>query len=138
MLAKPNYALIDHWTDAVDYLGYDDDVRPFIAAADAVVLPSYREGMPRAILEGMAMGKAIITTTSVGCRETVEDGANGFVVPPRDPAALAAAMLRFAALPAPHRRAMGQRGRQKAVLEFSDAVVLPQYLAVLREAVGAG
>src|SRR5687767_8077532 len=72
-----------------------DDVRPAIAEAAVYVLPSYREGTPRTVLEAMAMGRPIVTTDAPGCRETVVDGVNGFLVPPRDPPALAAAMTRF-------------------------------------------
>jgi glycosyltransferase involved in cell wall biosynthesis len=72
------------------------DVRPEIAACHVYVLPSYREGMPRTVLEALAMGRAIITTDVPGCRETVEDGKNGILVPPRDSAALATAMIRCA------------------------------------------
>lgn len=69
--------------DTIDYLGEVDDVRPYIQDASVVVLPSYREGMPRSLLEGMAMGRAIITTDAIGCRETVDtvSAVNGFMVP---------------------------------------------------------
>lgn len=81
---------------AVEWPGHVDDVRPFVADASVFVLPSYyREGVPRSIQEAMAMGKPIVTTDNVGCRDTVEEGANGFLVPPRDVAALTAAMRRF-------------------------------------------
>ena len=77
-----------------------DDVRPAIAAAHVVVLPSYyREGTPRTVLEGMAMGRAIITTDAPGCRETVIDGETGILIPPRDAAALAMAMEELASDP---------------------------------------
>lgn len=76
------------------------DVRPAIAAAHVYVLPSYREGTPRTVLEAMSMGRPIITTDAPGCRETVVDGENGFLVPVADPAALARAMLRFIEEPA--------------------------------------
>ncbi len=118
----------------VEYLGQTDDVRPFIVGASVVVLPSYREGMPRALLEGMAMGKPVITTDSVGCRETVDEGKNGFIVPPENAAALANAMLRFLKLSPPQQLAMGQHSRQKAVAEFGNDVVLPQYLQLIRNA----
>jgi len=68
----------------IEYLGTLDDVRPVIAAAHVCVLPSYGEGTPRSVLEAMAMGRAIITTDVPGCRETVEDGRNGRLVPVRD------------------------------------------------------
>ncbi|MDW8468614.1 MAG: glycosyltransferase family 4 protein [Burkholderiales bacterium] len=83
----------------VEYLGYLDDVRPAIAASAVYVLPSYHEGMPRSVLEAMAMGRPIITTDAPGCRETVEDGVNGYRVPVRDSTALAQAMMRYAEAP---------------------------------------
>jgi glycosyltransferase involved in cell wall biosynthesis len=125
-----------HWIEnqSVEYLGQTDDVRPFIARSGVVVLPSYREGMPRALLEGMAMGKPIITTDSVGCRETVEEGRNGFIVPSENAAALAGAMLRFLQLPLEQQHAMGRYSRQKAASEFSNEIIIPQYLQLIREA----
>lgn len=84
----------------VQYLGTTMDVRPFLADAHVLVLPSYGEGTPRSVLEAMAMGRAIITTLTPGCKETVLHGQSGFLVPARDPAALAEAMGRFAVDPA--------------------------------------
>ncbi|MCC6240701.1 MAG: glycosyltransferase family 4 protein [Phycisphaerales bacterium] len=75
--------------------GEQSDVRPQIARASVCVLPSYREGIPRSTLEAMSMGRPVITTDSVGCRETVRDGVNGFMVPVRDAAKLAEAMRKF-------------------------------------------
>lgn len=80
----------------IDYKGAMTDVRSAIAESSVYVLPSaYREGTPRSVLEAMAMGRAIITTDMPGCRETVRNGVNGFLVPPRDAGALYAAMTRF-------------------------------------------
>ncbi|MPY67619.1 glycosyltransferase family 4 protein [Deinococcus sp. SDU3-2] len=80
----------------VDYVGATDDVRPYLAACHVFVLPSaYGEGVPRSVLEALATGRAIITTDTPGCRETVAPGHNGFLVPPGDPAALAEAMAQF-------------------------------------------
>lgn len=118
----------------IEYLGYTDDVRPHIAGADAVVLPSYREGMPRVLLEGMAMGKPVITTDSVGCRDTVEDGINGFIVPSENAAALSEAMLQFIRLDKAEQVAMSRYSRYKAEKKFSNDRVLPQYLRVFRAA----
>ena len=91
-------ALQQHLHDSgVDYLGGTRDVRPFLADATVFVLPSYyREGLPRTLLEALAIGRAIITTDMPGCRETVIPGFNGFRVPPRDVTALGEAMLRLA------------------------------------------
>ncbi|MEO7364873.1 MAG: glycosyltransferase family 4 protein [Sphingomicrobium sp.] len=76
----------------VEYLGGLDDVRPAIRGSSIFVLPSYREGTPRAVLEAMAMGRPIVTTDVAGCRETVVDGKNGLLVPARDSEALGQAM----------------------------------------------
>jgi glycosyltransferase involved in cell wall biosynthesis len=84
----------------IDYKGALSDVRPAIAGASIYVLPSYREGTPRSVLEAMSMGRAIITTNAPGCRETVQDGRNGLLIPPRDADALYHAMMRFVSEPA--------------------------------------
>lgn len=88
---------IAQWvTDGLEYIGSLDDVRPAIAQARIYVLPSYyREGTPRSILEAMAMGRPIITCDAPGCRETVEHGVNGLLIPVRDPQALATAIDRL-------------------------------------------
>lgn len=84
----------------IDYKGHLDDVRPAIAACSVYVLPSYREGTPRSVLEAMAMGRAVITTDAPGCRETVIPGENGLLVRPRDADSLFEAMMRFVDEPA--------------------------------------
>lgn len=83
----------------VEDLGRLDDVRPAVADSSVYVLPSYREGTPRTVLEAMAIGRAVITTDAPGCRETVVDGENGFLVPVADPDALYRAMRRFVEQP---------------------------------------
>jgi glycosyltransferase involved in cell wall biosynthesis len=97
----------------VEFLGRLDDVRPAIAASCAYVLPSYREGTPRTVLEAMAMGRPVVTTDAPGCRETVQDGVNGFLVPVRDAKALAAAMERLIVEPG-LMEAMGRESRRIA------------------------
>lgn len=84
----------------IEYLGETDDVRPFLRDCTVYVLPSWREGMPRTVMEAMAVGRAVVTTDVPGCRETVVDRENGFLVPARNPQALAAAMRRFIEAPA--------------------------------------
>ncbi len=96
--------------DGVEFLGALADVRPALADASVYVLPSWREGTPRTVLEAMAMGRPVVTTDAPGCRATVTDGDNGLLVPVRDPAALADAMLALARDP-DRRAAMGRRGR---------------------------
>jgi len=113
--ANPNtitQSELDSWVAAgtVNFLGRLSDVRPAIRDCSVYVLPSYREGTPRTVLEAMAMGRAVITTDAPGCRETVVDGDNGFLVPIKDADALAQAMLRFIEQPELMTQ-MGQRSR---------------------------
>jgi glycosyltransferase involved in cell wall biosynthesis len=108
-------SLVDAWEEegAIEYVGAVADVRPFLADAHVCVLPSYGEGLPRSIVEAMAMGRAVITTDVPGCRETVVEGRNGILVPPRDANALARAMCRLIAEP-DRLSAMGIEGRSLA------------------------
>lgn len=103
---------LDAWIadGTLEFAGRLDDVRPAIASCNVYVLPSYREGTPRTVLEAMAMGRAIITTDAPGCRETIRDGENGCLVPVRSVDALVAAMLRFINEPALAQR-MGRKSR---------------------------
>lgn len=103
---------LERWCAAgLDYLGPLDDVRGAIAEANVYVLPSYREGTPRTVLEAMAMGRAVITADAPGCRETVRPGETGLLVLVRDTAATADAMRALAADP-DLRLLMGQAGRR--------------------------
>ena len=100
-----------------NFLGKLSDVKPAIANSSIYVLPSYREGTPRTVLEAMAMGRAVITTDAPGCRETVIDGHNGYLVPVKDANALAASMEKFILDPQLITR-MGQVARQVAEDKF--------------------
>ncbi|MGY0652472.1 glycosyltransferase family 4 protein [Luteimonas sp. A537] len=106
---------LDAWvaSGTIEFHGKLADVRPSIAACSVYVLPSYREGTPRTVLEAMAMGRPIITTDAPGCRETVIDGDNGFLVPVQSVDALVEAMLKFIEDPTLAHR-MGRRSRQIA------------------------
>lgn len=106
---------LDAWVKAgtLDFWGRLSDVRPAIEACSVYVLPSYREGTPRTVLEAMAMGRAVITTDAPGCRETVVEGESGFLVPIKSVDALVEAMTRFITDPTLVTR-MGERGRQIA------------------------
>jgi glycosyltransferase involved in cell wall biosynthesis len=112
-------AEVQGWHDAgvLIWHGEVDDVRPHIAAAHVYVLPSYREGTPRSVLESMAMARPIITTDAPGCRETVIDGDNGWLVPPHTVEPLAAAMARFIGAPDLIER-MGRRSRAIAETRY--------------------
>lgn len=111
---------VEAWQRAgvIEYLGEQEDVRPFIANASVFVLPSYREGTPRSVLEAMSMGKPIITTTAPGCKETVLEGRNGILVPIGDAQALRDAMFYFIENPEQIQQ-MGQESRAIAE-EFYD------------------
>lgn len=126
-------AEVDAWTaeGTIEYLGTTDDVRPHIVAATAIVLPSYREGMPRSLLEGAAMGRPLIAADVPGCRDVVEDGVNGYLCAVRDPSSLASAIRRIAALPSDQRLAMGEAARRKVEQQFSEEFVARAYLDVL-------
>lgn len=112
----------------VTYLGPTDDVRPYLADADCVVLPSYREGVPRVLLEAAAMARPVITTDAPGCREAVVDGETGYVCRTADAGDLAAKMLAFIAESTEVRLAMGQRGRAFVERHFDEHAVLDRYL----------
>jgi glycosyltransferase involved in cell wall biosynthesis len=112
-------AELDGWIadGSIEFLGRLADVRPAIEACSVYVLPSYREGTPRTVLEAMAMGRPIVTTDAPGCRETVIDGENGFLVPVQDAVALAQAMARFIDEPA-LQTSMGIRSRLIAEVKY--------------------
>jgi len=126
-------ASVEQWVaeGTIEYLGPTDDVRPFMRDADCVVLPSYREGMPRTMLEAAAMGRPIITTDTNGCRDTVIDGETGYLCRVQDGPDLAAKMHQFIALPINKREAMGMRGRAYVEREFDERVVLERYAEVV-------
>ena len=118
---------------AIEILGEVADVRPFIERASCVVLPSYREGLPRSLLEASAMGKPIITTDVPGCRHAVDEGLTGFLCEARSAESLVAAIRKFLDVPADERREMGRRGRRKAEIEFSDEGVVSAYFEAFPE-----
>jgi glycosyltransferase involved in cell wall biosynthesis len=126
-------AELDSWVaeGLIDYLGTADDVRPFIAAATAVVLPSYREGLPRSLLEAAAMARPLVASDVPGCRDVVEQGVNGYLCTVRDSASLAAAMQRLGDLPPAERLAMGTAARREVQDRFSETFVVRAYLDVL-------
>ena len=116
----------------VSYLGQADDVRPFIEASDCVVLPSYREGTPKVLLEAAAMGKPIITTDVPGCRETVDDQLTGFLCEVRSAKDLAQKMCQMIELSVEERVQMGRLGRIKMENQFSEKIVIDRYLEEIR------
>jgi N,N'-diacetylbacillosaminyl-diphospho-undecaprenol alpha-1,3-N-acetylgalactosaminyltransferase len=112
----------------VKWLGHRDDIKEQIDKCDIFVLPSfYGEGVPRTLLEAASMGKPIVTTDNVGCREVVDDGVNGFLVPVKDSKALAK-KIKILIENETMRDEFGKASRKKAVEEFDVKVVVEQYL----------
>ena len=126
---------IDHWVaeGVVEYLGSSSDVRPFLMEANCVVLPSYREGISRTLLEAAAMSLPIVTTNVPGCRDVVEDGINGFLCAPRSAHDLADKLALLLELSDEQRAEMGRRGREKIEREFDEKIVIDKYLAAIAE-----
>lgn len=115
----------------IRYFGTTRDVRNFIQQSDCIVLPSYREGLPKVILEALSMGRPVITTDTAGCRQTVAQAQNGFIVPVKDAQALSLAMEAFCSLPQAERQEMGKKSRERAVRKFDDAIVVKQYFDII-------
>lgn len=124
---------LNDWINAglVDYLGTTDDVRPFINNADCIVLPSYREGTPRTLLEAASLAKPIITTDVAGCRQVVEHGVNGFLCELKNADDLAEKMAEMGALEAKTLAELGLNGRKKMISNFNESLVIEKYLETL-------
>ena len=123
------------WCDGqyIQWLGYRDDMMQLLMQSHIVVLPSYyREGVPRSLIEATAIGRPIVTTRSYGCKDTVDDGENGFLIPPKDEVALAE-KLRILINDPQLRERMGRKGRQKAEKEFSLDQVVAHHLEIYRK-----
>jgi glycosyltransferase involved in cell wall biosynthesis len=117
----------------VTYWGSSADVREPLALADCVVLPSYREGTPRTLLEAAAMGRPLVATDVPGCREVVRHGVNGFLCRPRDSQDLADQMQAILQLSDEALKQMGQSSRQWVQQKFDEKFVIDAYLKVLEE-----
>lgn len=131
-------AEMDGWVaeGVVEYHPPLADVRPAIADADVVVLPSYREGTSRVLLEAAAMARPLIATDVPGCREVVEDGITGLLCRVRDVGSLAEAMERMIALSHDERAAMGAAGRAKVESEFDERLVIDAYRREIARVLG--
>ncbi|HMQ46004.1 MAG TPA: glycosyltransferase family 4 protein [Saprospiraceae bacterium] len=122
------------WTETglINYLGLAEDVRPYIQQAHVVVLPSYREGIPKSLLEAMAMARPIVTTDAPGCKETVEDGINGLSVPVKNARALAEAMEKMHSFSLDTLTAMGQAGRKRVFQYFEQSIVAERFMELVK------
>ncbi len=127
--------LIAEWINSgtIEYLGTTNDVREFIKNADCVVLPSYREGTPRTLLEAASSSKPIIATDVPGCNNVVEHNFNGFLCRLKDVEDLTEKMKHMATLPDEKLKEFGTNGRAKMEAEYDESLVINKYLAALVE-----
>lgn len=119
----------------IRYLGTASDVRTHIASSHCVVLPSYREGAPRTLIEAAAMARPVIATDVPGCRAVVKDGHTGLLCAARSGDSLAAACLRFLDMPLNERTAMGQAGRARMESHYDEVLVIQAYLGAINRVV---
>ncbi|HAC25362.1 MAG TPA: glycosyltransferase family 1 protein [Cytophagales bacterium] len=127
-------SIIDSWiaTNTIEYLGTTQDVRPFMEQADCIVLPSYREGAPRTLLEAASLGKPIVTTDVPGCHHVVEHEFNGLLCEVKSGKDLAAKMKQMASCSDETLLAFGRNGRKKMEAEFDEVHVIRKYRQGLR------
>lgn len=128
---------LKEWIDSklIVYHDKQKDVRPYMANADCVVMPSYREGMSNVLLEAASMARPLITTNVTGCRDIVEDGVNGFLCRVRDGKDLAEKMKKMMQLSSEERQEMGRKGREKMIREFDKKIVVKNYIDAINEVV---
>ncbi len=128
---------LQHWIEEgiIDYMGEKKDVRKFIAEADCIVLPSYREGTSNILLEAASMEKPVITTNTTGCKEIVEDGITGLLANVKDDIDLAEKMERMILFTEEQRNDMGKKARQKIIKEYDKQIVIDAYLKAISKAV---
>jgi glycosyltransferase involved in cell wall biosynthesis len=124
---------LEKWVkeELIEWHGFQEDVRPFFCMANCVVLPSYREGVPRVLLEAMAMEKPIITTDAPGCRNVCVDGVNGFLVKSKDVESLYLAMKRMVELGDEKLREFGKAGRRLAEEKYSVEKIVGEYINLI-------
>lgn len=127
---------LKRWVDerVLQWLGHVDDMPALLAGVDMVVLPSYREGLPKGLIEAAACALPLVTTDVPGCREVVTDGVDGLLVPARDSEALAAAIASLQDDPALARR-LGESARRKALSNFDERIIIARTMAVYMELV---
>ncbi len=125
---------LDSWIEdgLIEYLGHSDSVQDEIDKVDCVVLPSYREGLSRVLLEASSMSKPIITTDVTGCRDIVDNGVNGYLVEVKNSVELAKAMKKMLNLSNIELIYMGRNGRKKVIENFSEEIVVNKYLSLIK------
>lgn len=125
---------IEKWEEEqiINYLGETQHVKEQIAQVDCVVLPSYREGTSRTLLEAASMAKPIVTTNVPGCKEVVDDGVNGFLCRLKDSKDLSEKMEKILNLSEKERVKMGKRSREKIIKEFDEKIVIDKYIQTIK------
>ena len=126
---------LNEWIEKkwIVYHNKQKDIRPFVADADCVVMPSYREGMNNVLLEAASMARPLIATNVTGCRDIVEDRMNGLLCNVKDGKDLARQMEEMMHIPATERAMMGKKGREKMIREFDKKMVIQIYLQAIDE-----
>lgn len=125
-----NFIQANKLSDRVVFAGYRTDIPEMISIMDIFTLPSYREGMPRALIEAMCMSKPVVATDIRGCREEVVDGHTGYIIPLGDHEILARKLLHLIEHPE-LRKAMGENGRKRAVAEYDEREVIKKQMTVI-------
>jgi len=130
-----SFAQINNWSNSgvVEYLGTANDVRPFIEKADCIVLPSYREGISKVLMEAASMGRPLIASNVPGCIELIDEEKNGFIVEARSAKSLEDGMLRMMQVPYDVRLRMGLYSREKIRNEFDEKIIVDIYNKVIRQ-----
>jgi glycosyltransferase involved in cell wall biosynthesis len=125
--------IITEWlnNDAVEYLGSTDDVRPYLKSSDCVVLPSYREGTPKSLIEAASTGRPIVTTDVAGCNNIVKEHVNGLLCKPMDAIDLADKMEMMINFDPSTREQMGKKGRLMVEERFGEDIVIDKYLSAI-------
>jgi glycosyltransferase involved in cell wall biosynthesis len=127
--------VVQSYADSVEYVGELPDVRPLLAEADCLVLPSYREGMPRTVLEAASMGRIALVSDVEGCRDAIEPGVTGLAFAVRSASAVAASMRDIADREAGEVHAMSSAARRMAEERFSERLCIEPYRQILRQVV---
>ncbi len=126
---------LNSWIDEglIEYVDHTDHIRDYISKASCIVLPSYREGLSRSLLEAMSMAKPIITSNVPGCKDLVTEGKNGYLCNVKDSQDLAKSMIKFINLPQKERDNFGKVGRKKVLENFSDKIIFDIYLKAIKQ-----
>ena len=130
-----NQITLNRWIyeGLIEYKGHTDDIKKCISNASCIVLPSYREGLSRSLLEAASMAKPMVTTDVPGCNDIVDDGINGFLCQAKDSQGLASAMIKMIELNDEERLAMGNNAREKILKNFSDEIIIKKYKGAIKE-----